>query len=210
MLSYSSALARIAACSATHHPSLSRHPTPRLFFVLILPMAGSVCFRRQRLRGRRCRAPWRRTPRSTTRIFERLPPCSLDLSEGAQEANGQHLSARCAGEMLAQSVRGFEVNAGTINHFKVNASTLNHFKVNASTLNHFSFLPRAMNVGPEPSCAVGNLVRVWCDGDDRLTKQKTKTKKTKQDDSHQQWFYMQAYCRPSCKGAAHADTLLTA
>jgi hypothetical protein len=132
--------------------------------------------------------------------------------------------------MLAQSVRGFEVNASTLNHFKVNGSTLNHFKVNASTLNHFkanastlnhfkangstlnhfSFLSRAMNVGPEPSCAVGNLVRVWCDGDDRLTKQKTKTKKTKQDDSHQQWFYMQAYCRPSCKGAAHADTLLTA
>ena len=190
MLSYSSALARIAACSATHHPSLSYHPTPRLFFVLILPMPGSVCFRRQRLRGRRCRAPWRRTPRSTTRIFERLPPCSLDLSESAQEANGEHYSARCAGETLAQSARGFEVNA--------------------STLNHLSSLSRAMKVGPEPLCAVGNLVRVWCDGDDSLTKQKTKTKKTKQDDSHQQWFYMQAYCRPSCKGAAHADTLLTA
>ncbi len=89
MLSYSSALARIAACSATRDPSLSCHPTPRLFFVLILPMSGSVCFRRQRLRGRRCRAPRRRAPRLTTRMFERLPPCSLDLSEDAQEANGE-------------------------------------------------------------------------------------------------------------------------
>ena len=152
---YSSAPTRIAHPTQALPPQHANPPAiphPACFF-LTPSFSGSVCSRRLRPIGRRCRAQRRRMPRLTTRIFERLPR-TLYLSEGVQGASRGYPCACCAGGVLARRAYGFEVNASTLVIISVGACD--------------------GRWPGRPSYAVGNLVRVRWRCDDRLTKDKKK------------------------------------